>query len=374
MGQISAHALSLTERRELCLELLQEFGASSVTVNDRTHEIVHSCCLPFGGHSSGDRHPSASLNYDKLTYICRAGCGSGGLLWFVGVCRGTDIGAVRKWLSTTSGTTEESVGRLVDFIASTYSPEEEAEAPIPSFSPRVLEPWAWVHPYLTEIRGVRVENIVACQVGFDPSDCRIVVPHFWRDSLVGWQKRRLVDDGTPKWQSSPDFPKARTLYRLPERGVTPVVVEAPLSVVARHHVVPGMTATFGAQVSDRQVRLLSRYPEVVLWFDNDPAGWEATEAVATALSRSCVVRVVASPYAADPADVSDDEAQRLVASAVPFPLWKRPDELIAWTGEVSMRKYGTPERLSTIQEDPQGVSPEEVEQAAAEEDEDQSEE
>jgi hypothetical protein len=39
-----------------------------------------------------------------------------------------------------------------------------------------------------------------------------------------------------------------------------------------------------------------------------------------------------------------------------------------------MRKYGTPERLSTIQEDPQGVSPEEVEQAAAEEDEDESEE
>ena len=316
------------------MELLGEFGASNIRVNDRTHEIVHSCCLPFGGHSNGDRNPSASLNYDKLTYICRSGCGSGGLLWFIGVCRGTDAKSVRKWLGQTSGTTEDSLARLVDFIATAYEASRESDNPIPIYSPKVLEPWAWVHPYLTEIRGIRVENIVDCQVGFDQTDGRIVVPHFWRGNLVGWQKRRLTNDGGPKWQSSPDFPKARSLFRLPQRDDTPVVVEAPLSVVAKHHVVSGMTATFGAQVSDQQVRLLSRYDTVVLWYDNDPAGWEATTRTADGLAGSCVVKVVDSPYAADPADVDDETAMWLVANAVPYPLWTPPKELEAWEPRV----------------------------------------
>ena len=369
--RIGAHALSLDERRELCLDLLDEFGADNVAVNEHSHEIVHSCCLPLGGHSHGDRRPSASLNYEKLTYICRTGCGSGGLLWFIAVCRGVDGPTARQWLEQSSGLTEDAVERLVDVLESIYAPGESIEVPMPSFSPAVLKPWAWVHPYLTELRGIPVANIEQCQVGYDPGDQRIVVPHFWEGDLVGWQKRRLVNDGTPKWQSSPDFPKARTLFRMPPRGERPVVVEAPLSVVAKCHLAP-FTATFGAQVSDRQVRLLSRFDEVVLWFDNDPAGWDATRRVGEALVSSSVVWVVDSPYAADPADMDDDTTESLLASAVPYPLWQPPSTVAPWPPEGKpMRKYGTPEKIEApTDEDPQGITAEKIAKVAKQHDED----
>src|ERR1017187_3010288 len=76
--------LSDQEKRDMCLNLLEGMGARNITV--KGDEILHSCSLPFGLHSNGDEHPSASLNWSKLVFHCY-GCGSsGGIAWFVSVC------------------------------------------------------------------------------------------------------------------------------------------------------------------------------------------------------------------------------------------------------------------------------------------------
>ena len=88
-----------------------------------------------------------------------------------------------------------------------------------------------------------------------------------------------------------------------------------------------MQATFGANVTDDQIRLLQRYSSVLLWFDNDEAGWKATSRVGEELARYNTVWAVDSPYAEDPADLDDDTVDRLIAEAIPFAIWKRPERL-----------------------------------------------
>ena len=84
-----------------------------------------------------------------------------------------------------------------------------------------------------------------------------------------------MTDGSSKWISSPEFPKDLTVFNYaPDQHDTAVVVEAPLTVVAKGHLAH-FVATFGASVTETQNRLLASYRKVILWMDNDDAGYKA---------------------------------------------------------------------------------------------------
>lgn len=339
-GGFALAAMPLVQKRDLARQLLAEFGVEKVT--ERGHELIHSCCLPFGGHKHGDANPSASLNFEKLTYNC-LGCGnSGGLLWFIGVCRGEDTDRSRQWLEVQLGhdDSDEGVAKLLAWIDAMYSGDSRVTQTIPKMAASTLTGWLKLHPWVTEVRHIPAEVAMAFQVGFGefrvPLDDdrwvtsqRIVLPHFWRGDLVGWQTRRLTDDGTPKYLGSADFPKDLTIFNYqPKHSV--VVVESMMSVLSKHHVDPHIEATFGAKVTDRQIQLLASHPGVTLWFDNDDAGWSATERVGDALSAYCPVWVVPCPYAADVGDLDVDTYQELLAQRIPYPLWTPPTSLLPW--------------------------------------------
>ena len=328
------------EKERLCRSLLAEFGVTHVQ-STGSGELIHACCLPSGRHSRGDSNPSASLNYKKLTYNC-LGCGqSGGLLWFIAECRGTSATEASSWLGKETGTDGhvQDLAKLLEFFDSLYGKDAPEPPPMPKLDPSVLNPWLAIHPYLTEIRHIPEDNIKKYLVGYGTlrikvgderwvSSERIIIPHFWKADLVGWQSRRLFkSDGTPRWKSSSDFPKDVTIYNYVERRAS-IVVESPMNVLRHVHHLGTMEATFGAAVTDVQLRLLSRHPEVVLWFDNDDAGWDATEKVGEYLERYCKVRVVDTRdlwYKADAADLDDQEAADRVGESMPFSLWTRPD-------------------------------------------------
>lgn len=325
-------SLPREEKERLCRELLAEFGAQNI--KRMNNELIHSCVLPFNGHKNGDRNPSARLNVEKLTYIC-SGCGnSGGLLWFIGVCRGQTTPQARSWLTKQVktgglGDGEDGLSALLRYFDEIWADADSGPPPLPRMDPRLLTPWLLIHPYLTEIRGIPEANLMRFKVGFDPVRNRIVVPHFWKGNLVGWQTRRLIDDGTPKWQSSPDMPKSETIFNY-DRDHPAVVVEAPLSVVSKCHVVEGLEATFGATIPERQIKLLASHPKVTLFFDNDAAGYKATQTVGKALLAYAPVWVVDNPWAADPADMDDQTVLSLVQNAVPFSAWEQPKHLKEW--------------------------------------------
>jgi 5S rRNA maturation endonuclease (ribonuclease M5) len=243
------------------------------------------------------------------------------------MCNGTNAIEARRWIKKQTGTAVQDLVALLAYFDEIYSPTKNTTPPLPKLHTRVLEPWLALHPYLTEIRGCLAEVLRSYWVGYDPATNRIVVPHFWRGNLVGWQTRRLLNDGTPKWKSSIDFPKAHSLFSYDE-GKEVVVVEAPLSVLRHAHHVP-MEATFGATVSDYQIRLLAAHPKVTLFFDNDRAGWKATRRVGEALMPYAKVYVAANPYAADPADMDDALVEQVIRDAEPFSIWEEPRELVA---------------------------------------------
>lgn len=317
------------EREALCRNLLAEFGVTKI--NARDGELIHGCVLPFGQHKDQSRHPTGSLNYKKLVYKCVGSCDAGGgLLWFIGLCRGSSGTEARKWLNSQTGTggEEQTLASLLAYFDMVYSKERQVLEPIPHMSAGVLTPWMMIHPYLTEMRGIAEANVVRFSVGWNPDTNRIVIPHFWKGRLVGWQTRRLVDDGSPKYVSSPDFPKDQTIYNY-RPGEHAVLVEAPITVVSKENV-GHFEATFGATVTDRQVKLLSMHESITLFFDNDPAGWKATERLANGLASYSVVNVVDNPWNADAGDLSEGEVVRLVDSAVPYSLWTPPKDVQQW--------------------------------------------
>lgn len=343
-----AVALDDGSKEQLCRDLLAEFGVTNVNATS-TGELIHSCCLPFGRHKNGDRNPSASLNFRKLTYNC-LGCGSsGGLLWLIAVLRGGSTEEAREWLNgqTGLGNTVLELGTLLQILDGLYAGNTNVRPPIPRYDRKMLDPWLWeiYHPYLTdgmpgvlEGRHIPESTLDHFTIGYadeytDGSE-RIIIPLFWKGDLVGWQARHVVDLGqSDKYRNSPDFPRDRTIYNFDNGDRhSAIVVESPMSVLRHFHHQPTMQATFGAKVTDDQIKLLQRYDRVVLWMDNDKAGWTATHRVAEELARYNTVWVVESPFSADAADLDDAGVDQLIAGAVPYSIWRQPTELIPWEG------------------------------------------
>jgi hypothetical protein len=347
-------------KRAMCLELLAEFGASVKRINDTTGELTHGCLVAPELHRNQDAEPTASLNYRKLTYKCLGCGGSGGFLWFIATCRGTSGTEARGWLEQQAGlgTSVMELDQMLRFLEQIYA--KRRTEPLPVYSPRTLDAWAYDHPYLPEARGISQENLERFRVGWDPRTDRITLPHFWQGNLVGWQTRRMPVEyasqwpqwtpkaGTesPKYHSSPEFPKDSTIFNY-SPVPSAVVVESMLSVIRHAHALD-MVATFGASVTEDQARRLTKFDRVTLWMDNDRAGWtcvqgeaarkrthssparEKKDGLAETLSRSVAVWVIPSPWSQDAGDLPTHEVLRLTAQAVPWTVWKPPGALYCY--------------------------------------------
>lgn len=352
--KISFRHLPLSSRREMVYEILHELGARNIS--EKGNEIRHSCLLPFGNHAHGDTTGKSSINFDTLTVNCWV-CGGGSFVWWLASVKGVEtVHSVRDWLVTRIEGIQP-LDDLLSFFDELYK-SPETEPPPPVYDPRILDPWTKiVHPYLTEIRGIPESHVTTLRVGYDDFEKRIIIPHFWKGKLHGWQSRRMVDDGTPKYLTTPYLPRESTLYR-PPVSETAILVEAPISVV-RHADLP-FVATFGAEVNKPQIDFLVRnYRSVVLWYDNDPAGWHATESVGEALSRYGQVFAIENPYEGDPGDLDHQTVVELLETArVPWSIWSRPTT----ENLMTIKKYGTGEVLSAHQGQQSSTEPERVEE------------
>lgn len=334
-------------KQEFCLNLLEEIGADKINLREERGEIIHACALPW--HS--EKRPSASLNFKKMTYRC-LGCDSkGGILWFICTVKGLDGPEARNWLSEESGLggKEFRLGPLLQFLDSVFANDRKPSTSVVTtrYSERALDPWSGIYPGLTTGvpdlgitgRGIPEENLREARVGWDMEGNRVVIPHFWKGNLVGWQARRIIDDDVlypEKYKSTPDFPRDRTLYLPQAEKPTKrlVVVESPMSVLRHMHHLP-IGGTFGFALSDAQLALLKWYPEIIFWVDNDPAGWKTVEGSwdekglwspgpAHWLESYSTVRVVPSDWVGDPAEIDEETAEDLVEAAVPLSIWERP--------------------------------------------------
>jgi CHC2 zinc finger len=334
-------------KMEFCLGLLEEAGADKISVHEDRGEIITCCVMPW----HNEKRPSAAINFEKMVYRC-LGCDSkGGILWLIGTIKGVYGPEARNWLSeqTGLGGREFQLGPLLQFLDSIEEAQRRTKTPqvMPKFSEAVLNPWGEIYPGLTTGvpdlgiigRGIPEANLREARVGWDMDENRVIIPHFWKGDLVGWQARRIIEDDLlypEKYKSTGDFPRDRTLYR-PPTGKRIIVVESPMSTLRHMHHLP-MASTFGSALSEPQIRLLQQYPEIIFWVDNDPAGWKTVEGTwddrgahtpgpAELLTAYSDVKVVPSDWVGDPAEIDDETAEELVAAAVPLWLYERPSIL-----------------------------------------------
>ena len=328
-------------RRLDARKVLEHYGMENDhdEITDRGEtEVIHSCLLDRVDrhHNNGDRNPSASANLDRKLYVCHVFWG-GDFFHLIQKLENKNsfaeiVPILAPFLDDATAEPDEFVAEMQAALAAFLATPGAYTADLPAYSDRVLAPWAFIHPYLYE-RGIDADTASALQIGWREDDNRIVIPHFWDGKLVGWQARAVPDrpgqwPGTahpePKYKSTAGFPKSDTLYynhaRPRPTGGSVVVVESPFSVIKA--VAVGLTtpvlATFGAKVSDTQIRLLADFDEVTVWADDDAAGTLMARKLARALHRQTSTWVVTPEPGKDMADYDTHAAMEAhLATAAP---------------------------------------------------------
>jgi hypothetical protein len=342
-------------KRQLCYDLLQEFGVTNIREN-REGELTHHCTLNLGGHSDGNSW-TASLNYKKLVFNCFV-CGYGGSLqWWIAVNRGLETHQVEGWLKSHTGQGgQRDLATRMKIINSIIHPPDSRPEPMPFYNDAILNRWNnWdiFHPYLTDPwlpderggREIPEVNLKKYEIGYADEDedfhyfRRIIIPIRWKGKIVGWQARRF-DPRDPeyhiKYKNSPSFPRDRILYGDVQSRFA-ALVESPMSVLRHTHQYP-IVSTLGSKLTETQLRLLQSFQRLVLFPDPDKAGYQWTRKILNSISRWVNLDVVISPYEkVDPSDLDDLTFGELIESAVPGALWqpKYYRDLIPYKGRVT---------------------------------------
>lgn len=324
-------------------EVLNDLGVNIVQITKG--EFWSPCPMP--SHPGADASPSFSINEDSLVYNCFV-CGGGLLPKLVQEVENLDTwdDAISWLLPYSDGEVDSDEGHLkqLERLHDERNARKryERKPHLPFYLPAILERW---EPAPLELLAkwhiTRPETVEHHQFKFDPEHTRIsskgdytgpalIIPHFFGGKLVGYQERWLDDDRPkriPKYTNSDDFPRAETLYgwddAVSEIGRSPsfvAVVESAMTRARLWELGYTSVATFGASVSDHQIRLLRALPSVVLATDNDPdyfdakgklrrgAGAVNLEKTADALTDWIPVEIL-PPVAKEKGDLADIEEE-----------------------------------------------------------------
>ncbi|TCP62615.1 DNA primase [Heliophilum fasciatum] len=163
---------------------------------------------------------------------------------------------------------------------------------------------------------------------------RVMFPiHDVRGRVIGFGGR-VLDDTVPKYLNSPEtalFKKGQQLYGLHKAGPAirqkglALLVEGYMDVIACHQYgIPQAVATLGTALTADQGRLLLRYAsQVVIGYDSDKAGMEATvKAGRILVPLGAQVKVISLPDGKDPDEYlqkhGTDAFWRIMDSACSF--------------------------------------------------------
>ena len=271
-----------------------------------------------------EKTPSFSVSPDKQIYHC-FGCGKGG-------------GVVNFIMEIENLSFPEAVKFLADRVGMTV-PEDGQDQEVPRLRKRMLElnkeAARWFHAQLSEPAGEKAaaylqkrqigrKTAVNFGLGYAPEGWdnllkamgdkgygqeeliraglatrsskggaydkfrdRLMFPVLdVRGEVLGFSGRALADGQEPKYLNSPEtlvFSKRRILYGIHRAKNTKrgsfLLVEGNIDVVTLHQAgFDNAVASMGTSLTTEQTRLISRYAkEIVICYDNDPAGRKATE-------------------------------------------------------------------------------------------------
>jgi hypothetical protein len=251
------------------IEFLKKEGAKHVSTSNGY--AIFSCILDkhMPHHSNGDRKPSGFCHLSSGVIGCFVLGKKFSLKEYLALANSElDISTIKDISNSVEGFKLPTV----ELIESYLFPEKLL---IPEYDMSVIEDYQIYNAY---IKGRRISETVARahKLGYNRSKNCIIIPHIWKDRLVGWQERYLEQiDYRAKYKNSSKFPKRNTLFTSidPKKGEPYLVFEGSWQVMRMETVDKNNAlGLFGAQITYQQKNLLSRYPEIWLWLDNDSAG------------------------------------------------------------------------------------------------------
>lgn len=258
-----------------------------------------------------DRRPSCWVNDATGAYICFS-CGySGPFVELAADALDTDRAQAARWVLR-AGTRRLREDR--------HRPAPERPAPL---TEAALALFVLPPPHALAERHLTAESCAAYGVLWEPKGNRWILPirDYPSGELTGWQEkgRRVVRNRPTGVKKSHTLFGAHMLT-----GDTAVLVESPLDAVLLHSLgITGAVASYGALVSDAQMRIIKRRSKtLILALDNDAAGRAARDALYTRW-RPRGIPILYFSYSGtsgkDPGEMQPDEIRRAVSTAhLPF--------------------------------------------------------
>lgn len=315
--------------RENILRVLETVGAKNVV--SYKNNIQCSCLLAEwrGGHSFDSDHAGSmgiSIEDEDFSKIHCFSCGFGGTLErtvrLLGKYSETDYSELIKMIIKLEEPDIEDVANSVGSYTTTGKQMSLVGFDAPVILGECLLRMFFesgTHKYLIE-RGFSVETLKEWECHYDGLRKRVVFPVRSKASssescsrnLVG-AVGRAVFDANIKYYNYFEFNKSKSLYgeHLAKSGGAVVVVEGILDTIAVWEVLRdagkldavSVVGLLGANASNyQQSRIYKEFDEVILFLDNDPAGWTGQRALAKALQKKVLVRAVRYPrrFVGDP--------------------------------------------------------------------------
>lgn len=304
------------------LRLYSRWGLEPVIIRESRKGPQAVTCCPL----HGERHPSFSVNMQTGGWSC-----------FSCHARGRDIESLVRAMEGYTSDDEvalflrtvgtKTIGEIRDDLRARIAARKDLMAKRGRPDMTSTDEWkqytTFTHPYLKK-RGFDKAIIRAHKIGYDPLQRAITIPVL-EHGTCRFMYRRFVDPtGKGAYRYPFDTAKENYLWGLdrPARdydGKTLYVHEGALDALwLRQHGYDHTTAILGSFMSEVQGRKIANAnpAEVVLFFDNDEAGYDATEHAGEMLLRFGVRKVYYLRYPRsagnDPATCSAKQIARMV--------------------------------------------------------------
>jgi DNA primase len=299
-------------------------GLNIHTIRERGDEILCHCPMHKARTGKDDQNPSWWINNQTGAHICFS-CGfKGNVFSLVGEVKelyvgdAVDYDAVKTWLANIEEVSIEELSErlknLPNYVSAVDQTIPMSEARLALFTP----PPAWA----LEKRRITEEAAAKYELLWGPDNTWILPIRDPNDfTLWGWQEKQ---EGTRKFNNYPvGVKKSKTLFAAHEQ--TPemtLLVESPLDAARIASTgIQGAVASFGAIVSDAQVKLLRYSDIVVAAFDNptiDEAGRKACEAMIVSARKYGMTLKFFNyngSFAKDVGDMTDEEVKYGIETA-----------------------------------------------------------
>lgn len=338
----------------------EALGFDKISEDGKGNDIGY--CLDLHGlHSNGDTTGKMAIHREKRVVNCFV-CGGGSLLSLAMEALDMEHGEATRWLYQFASDDLRTDDEFVSEFMSSFDEQKTDRIPLPFFNERVLDKFDTRPQPLGKSRGI--SDIVWEEFGiryssetkrrapkkhemdgdyYGPS---VILPHFFKGRLVGWQNRWLDEDRpkwVPKYTMTGDFPRNETLYNYDRASKSKnpvVVVESVMSVLLLESLGFPAVATFGSNTSKDQVKLLRSIDKLVLARDLDSAGEKWEESLINSLSDYTDMYIAnydaydtELPSAWDVGDLAYDDDPKSAASKI------IDDAVLLGTGFISSPEY-----------------------------------